>query len=138
MYGNGVWNDENKLRYQLAVAHRLTAQHGMDMLTWNHISARFGDGCLITSGDRLWSQIELCDLVYSSSNVTADVIHGAIYAARPDVKAIIHLHSPAAQAVSCLEGGFECLTQDAAPFYGKVATYDWDGISDDAKEGPQI
>lgn len=36
-----VRQQEKSLRYDLAVAHRLTAQMKMDMLVWNHISARF-------------------------------------------------------------------------------------------------
>lgn len=130
--------EEKALRYDLAIAHRLTAKYGMDMLVWNHISARFRTGCLITPGRKMWNKIMPEDLVYSSTNVTADVIHDAIYSARPDAKAIIHLHTPAATAISCLEEGFIPIAQDGAYFYGKVATYDWDGLSDDASEGPQI
>jgi len=130
--------EEKALRYDLAVAHRLTAKYGMDMLVSNTISARFRTGCLITPGRKLWSKICPQDLVYSSSKMTADVIHEAIYSARRDIKAIIHLNSPAATAVSCLEGGFQPLTQDSAYFYEKVANYEWDGISDDASESPQI
>jgi len=129
---------EKELRYDLAVAHRLTAKYNMDMLVWNHISARFKNGCLVTPGRMLWSQIRPRDLVFSSSNVTADIIHDAIYAAHRDIGAIIHLHTPAALAVSCLQEGFVPLTQDAAYFYKKVATYEWDGVSDDNSEGPKI
>ena len=129
---------EKELRYDLAVAHRLTAKLGMDMLVWNHISARFKNGCLITPGRMLWNQIFPEDLVFSSSNVTADIIHAAIYAADPEIGAIIHLHTPAATAVSCLQDGFIPLTQDGAYFYKKVANYEWDGVSDDASEGPKI
>jgi ribulose-5-phosphate 4-epimerase/fuculose-1-phosphate aldolase len=130
--------EEKALRFDLAVAHRLTAKYGMDMLVWNHISARHRTGCLITPGRKMWDKMTPDDLVYSSSNVTANVIHDALYSARPDIKAIIHLHTPAATAVSCLEEGFVPVTQDGAYFYGKVANYDWDGLSDDAAEGPAI
>lgn len=130
--------EERALRYDLAVAHRLTAKYEMDMLVWNHISARFRTGCLITPGRKMWSRMTPDDLVYSSSNVTADIIHDGVYAARPDIRAVIHLHSPAATAVSCLEDGFQCFTQDSAYFYERVADYDWDGVSDDADEGPMI
>lgn len=126
---------EEEIRYDLAVAHRLTALYGMDMLVWNHISARLppssddegdGGGCLITPGRKLWSDIYPSDLVRTSTNVTANVIHDAIYAARPDdVRAVIHLHTPNATAVSCLEPpGFVPMTQDAAYFYHKVAHYE--------------
>lgn len=130
--------EEKALRYDLAVAHRLTAKYGMDMLVWNHISARFRNGCLITPGRKMWGRIMPDDLVYSSTNVTADIIHDAVYSARPDIKAVIHLHTPAATAISCMEEGFQPISQDGAYFYGKVATYDWDGLSDDSSEGPAI
>eukprot|EP00956_Cyclotella_meneghiniana_P044124 scaffold302520_cov156-Cyclotella_meneghiniana.AAC.1 len=130
--------EEKAIRYDLAVAHRLTAKYGMDMLVWNHISARYRTGCLITPGRKMWGQINPEDLVYSSSNVTADVIHDAVYSARPDIKAIIHLHTPAATAISCLEEGFQPIIQEGACFYGKVANYDWNGLSDDVSEGPAI
>ncbi|KAL3793399.1 hypothetical protein HJC23_001847 [Cyclotella cryptica] len=130
--------EEKSLRYDLAIAHNLTAKYGMDMLVWNHISARYRNGCLITPGRKMWGRITPEDLLYSSSNVTANVIHDAVYSARPDIKAIIHLHTPAATAISCLEEGFVPVTQDSAYFYGKVAYYDWDGLSDDASEGPAI
>lgn len=129
---------EKQLRFDLAVAHQLTASMNLDMLVWNHISARFKSGCLITPGRMLWKQVKPQDLVYSSSNVTADIIHQAIYESRSDIQAIIHLHTPAATAVSCLEDGFVPLTQDSAYFYGKVANYEWDGVSDDSSEGPKI
>lgn len=78
------------------------------------------------------------DLVLSSTNGTGNIIHSAIYAARSDIQAIVHLHTPAAVAVSCLECGFIPMTQDAAYFYNKVANYDWEGISDDTDEGPAL
>ena len=74
------------------------------------------------------------DLVKSSGNVTADIIHEAIYNARPDIKAIVHLHTPATVAVSCLEMGFVPLAQESAPFVGRVASYPWDGVSNDREE----
>jgi glyoxylate/hydroxypyruvate reductase len=63
---------EKALRFDLAVAHRLTAKYDMDMLVWNHISSRFRMGFLITPGRKMWGNITPEDLVYSSSNVTAD------------------------------------------------------------------
>ncbi|CAB9518605.1 Putative aldolase class 2 protein [Seminavis robusta] len=130
--------DEATMRYDLAVAHRLTADHSADMLVWNHISARFQDGCLITPGNKLWKHMRPEDMVFSSHNVTADLIHSAIYAADKDVGAILHWHTPAATAVSCLPQGFVPMTQDAAYFYQRVARYPWDGISDDPAEIPKL
>lgn len=129
---------EEELRFDLAVAHRLTARENYTMLTWNHISHRFRDGCLITPGDKLFEDIKPEDLVVSSTNITADIIHASVYAARPDVNAIIHVHTPAATAVSCLEEGFIPYTQDSAYFYDKVVRYEWDGLSNELEEGPLL
>lgn len=129
---------EEQLRFDLAVAHRLTARYDMDMLTWNHISHRFGDGCLITPGDKLFQDVRPEDLLVSSNNITADIIHASIYQARTDVNAIIHVHTPAATAVSCLQEGFIPFTQDSAYFYEKVVRYEWDGLSNKLEEGPLL
>eukprot|EP00934_Nitzschia_sp_Nitz4_P001407 Nitzschia sp. Nitz4//scaffold132_size63325//17918//18670//NITZ4_006289-RA/size63325-processed-gene-0.24-mRNA-1//-1//CDS//3329535311//1407//frame0 len=133
-----ISEEEKELRYDLAVAHRLTDQFNMGMLVWNHISARYKDGCLITPGRKLFKQIKPEDLVFSSTNITADIIHAAIYKGRPDVKAIMHVHTPAATAISCLKEGFIPVFQDAAYFYKKVARYEYDGVSNDEAEGPAM
>ena len=59
-------------------------------------------------------------------NVTANVIHAAIYDARPDVHAIVHHHSPCVLAVACMEGGLELLTQDGSAFLDHVAYHEWE------------
>ena len=48
-----------------------------------------------------------------SENVTANIIHDALYAANPATNAVIHLHTPATVAVSCLEEGFLFLEQNS-------------------------
>ena len=130
---------EQQLRHDLSAAHWLTHRFGMDSLTWNHISARCGSTFLVTPGRSMWDEIEPKDLVASSGNVTANIIHSAIYEARPDIHAIVHLHTPAALAVSCLQGGLECFDQDSANFVGDaIAYHDWEGVSDGAAESEHI
>ena len=138
-YPVGQW------RADLAAAHALSAHFGFDELVWNHISARREPGSetlLITSGTHHFDEVRAArGLVVSGSgnaNITADVIHSAIYRGRPDVGAIVHHHSTAVVAVSCMRSGFRYLTQDAAAFYGKVAHYDWGGVSDDYDECARI
>lgn len=70
-----------------------------------------------------YSKVDERSLVVSSPNnvnVTADVIHAAIYKARPEVNAIVHHHTTAVVAVASLADGLQYHTQDAAAFYGKV------------------
>ena len=66
------------------------------------------------------------------------VIHAAIYEARPDVRAIVHHHTPSVVAVACSKEGLQILTQDAAAFYQRVAYHEWEGLSDDYDEKKRI
>ena len=112
-------------------------------MVWNHISARLDtDGSfLVTPGDLMFDEVRPENLVTSSPqnvNVTADVIHEAIYKSRPDVGAIVHHHTTAVTAVASLAEGLQFLTQDSAAFYGRVAYHDWEGLSDDYDECERI
>ena len=44
----------------------------------------------MTPGNKLWADYEPADFEGSSFNPTADLLHGAVYAARPDARARIH------------------------------------------------
>ena len=148
-HSTSVEPSETQLRRDLAIAHRLIAHAGQDELIWNHISARTnGKSYLVTNGTRHFSLIEPSDLVLMGSededsaleNVTADVIHGAIYRARPDVKAIVHTHTEAGMYVSALEGKnpLKFYTQDAGAFFGRVAWHDFEGVATDHDEQTRI
>jgi phosphoglycerate dehydrogenase-like enzyme/ribulose-5-phosphate 4-epimerase/fuculose-1-phosphate aldolase/SAM-dependent methyltransferase len=127
--------EEQRMRVELSEAYRITREFGMDELVWNHISVLLSDGSfLITPGSRMFDDIGPGDLVKSSGNVTADIIHEAVYKTRSDIKAIVHLHTPATVAVSCLEMGFVPLAQEAAPFIGRVSRHPWHGVSNDREE----
>ena len=126
---------EASLRYTLSIAHKACNYYGMDELVWNHISARHESGWLITPGRMMWDAIEPSDIVPASDNCTAEIIHSAVYKVRPDVKAIIHLHTKYAAAVCCIEGGFVPLTQDGSFFFNKVATHEWEGVSETRGRG---
>ena len=136
--GRGILRlEELRARKELSDAYRLTREFGMDELVWNHISLRLSDGTfLLTPGSHMFDDIRPQDLVKSDKcgNVTAIVIHEAVYQVRDDVKAIVHLHTPATVAVSCLEMGFVPLAQEAAPFVGRVARMPWAGVSNDFEE----
>lgn len=131
--------EEAKLRHDLSVAHMITHKMGMDELVWNHISGRLSNGVmLITPGRMMYDEIGPEDLTMNPDNVTGDIIHSAIYEERPDVRSVVHLHTIASQAVSCLADGFQAYTQDAAYVYGRVASYDWKGFSFDEDEKCEI
>ena len=74
-----------------------------------------------------FSEIKSCDFVFEDVFESGNVIHSGIYSHRPDVRSIIHCHTPAIMAVSVLKCGFKFLTQDSAPFYQKIGYHDWEG-----------
>ena len=76
-----------------------------------NVSARFGDGFLITPSGLPYARTKPEDLIYlaldgvvlSGSRKPSSEwpFHVAIYKARPDAQAIVHTHSPRATALSC-------------------------------------
>jgi methylthioribose-1-phosphate isomerase len=100
--------------YGEAIARALVVGAGREMLrlglvegTQGNASARHGDGMLVTPASMPYEDIGLDDLVAIAPEGEADSaaghppssewrVHAAIYAARPDVRAIVHTHSAAA------------------------------------------
>jgi L-fuculose-phosphate aldolase len=80
-----------------------------------NVSARLGDGLLITPSGLPYARMLPDDLIHLdfNGNVRSGKgkpssewpFHLAIYAARPDVQAIVHTHSPRATALSCARRG---------------------------------
>lgn len=80
-----------------------------------NVSARFGEGFLITPSGLPYTQTKLEDLIYVALDGTVLSgsrkpssewpFHVAIYKARPDAQAIVHTHSPRATALSCARRG---------------------------------
>jgi len=122
---------EESLRMELSQAHKELHRLNFDALIWNHVSAKLDEGILITPGDRIWSLVEPDTLQISSENVTADVLHAAVYSAT-NSNAVVHTHSPAIEAVSCLKQGL--FAAETTKLHGHVAYHPWEGISDDTEE----
>lgn len=80
-----------------------------------NVSARLGDGLLITPSGLPYARMAPEDLIHLDfdGNVMSGKLkpssewpfHVAIYAARPEVQAIVHTHSPRATALSCARRG---------------------------------
>lgn len=78
-----------------------------------NMSARLADGVLVTPTNSCLGRLEkdrISKLDGNGKLISGDppskewVLHLAIYRARPDAGAVVHLHSPHAVAVSCLNG----------------------------------
>jgi ribulose-5-phosphate 4-epimerase/fuculose-1-phosphate aldolase len=103
--------NETELRLQLvALASSLFAR-GFSVGSAGNISARLGDGYLITPTNSSLGSLDpdrLSRLDANFSHVGGDkpskevFMHRAFYATRPDAGAVVHLHSTMATAVACL------------------------------------
>ena len=56
-------------------------------------------------------------------NAAAFAIHSAVHAARPEVNAVVHTHSPSGKAYSTLGKPLPYYTQDSAVFYNDIGHY---------------
>ncbi|XP_041066334.1 adducin 3 (gamma) a isoform X2 [Carcharodon carcharias] len=63
--------------------------------------------------------------------------HAAIYAIRPDVRCALHIHTPAAAAVSTMKCGILPISQEAL-IVGSVAYYDYHGSLDEESDRIQL
>ena len=79
-----------------------------------NVSARTGDGFLITPSALPYDETEPQDIVtvHDDGQAVGSYLpssewrfHRAIYAARPEVHAIVHAHSPFATTLACLDRG---------------------------------
>lgn len=134
--------DEWAARVDLAAAYRLAAALGWHDLLGTHFSLRVpGEPghYLVNPAGYLFEEITASSLVkitldgeqLSESplgvNPAADEIHGAVYKVRPDIHAIMHLHSVAGTAVSAQTEGLLPISQNAMLILSRVRYYDYVG-----------
>ncbi|XP_075786962.1 alpha-adducin isoform X7 [Pelodiscus sinensis] len=141
---------EKLLRCKLAAFYRLADLFGWSQLIYNHITARVSseqEHFLIVPFGLLYSEVTASSLV--KINIQGDVVdrgstnlgvnqagftlHSAIYAARPDIKCIVHIHTPAGAAVSAMKCGLLPISPEALSL-GEVAYHDYHGILVDDEE----
>lgn len=72
-----------------------------------------------------------------SVNITAFSLHAAVHSARPDIKCIIHVHTPAVIAVSSLKQGLLPLSQESVVI-GEVSAHLYLGGHLDAEEKDKL
>jgi ribulose-5-phosphate 4-epimerase/fuculose-1-phosphate aldolase len=141
-----ISDGERQARRDLAAAYQLCALFGWDDLIYTHISARvpgpehhflvnpLGLGFdEITASSLL--KIDLDGRVVGENpngyrpNAAGFVIHGGIHSAREDIGCVMHLHTEAQMALSCLQDGLLPLTQHAMRFHGRIGYHDYEGIA---------
>lgn len=135
--------EERDIRHDLAAAYRLIALDGMDDGIDTHISARLpGERFLLNAYGLRFAEVRADSLVTVDAdgqvlddptglgiNPAGFTIHSALHAARPEVNCVLHTHTVAGVAVSCLEAGLLPLNQWALQFYHRLAYHDFEGIA---------
>jgi ribulose-5-phosphate 4-epimerase/fuculose-1-phosphate aldolase len=141
---NIVSEAEWNVRTDLAAAYRLVAQRGWDDLIYSHLSARAPgteDHFLVNPFGLFFDEITASSLVKINArgekvmesphpvNPSSFVVHHSVYRVRPDVRCVIHLHTPSTVVVATQTHGLLPLTQNALMFEGRVGYHDYEGPS---------
>jgi ribulose-5-phosphate 4-epimerase/fuculose-1-phosphate aldolase len=144
------WSEaEWQLRVDLAACYRLIQHFGMTDLVYNHITARVPDAqhhYLINPYGLMYDEVTASNLVKidldgnivepteHEINPAGFVIHSAVHGARPDLACVIHTHSAAGTAISCLAEGLQPMTQGGFQFHERIAYHDYEGFALDEAE----
>lgn len=149
-FGDAEW----RVRCDLAACYRLIAHYRMTDHIYTHISARVPgtrDHFLINPYGMTFDEITASSLVKIDHdgekveesdhevNPAGFTIHSAIHAAREDAHCVLHTHTRAGVAVSCMKEGLLPLNQIALQFYGdRLAYHDYEGIALDLDERERL
>nr|XP_020635463.1 gamma-adducin isoform X1 [Pogona vitticeps]XP_020635464.1 gamma-adducin isoform X1 [Pogona vitticeps]XP_020635465.1 gamma-adducin isoform X1 [Pogona vitticeps]XP_020635466.1 gamma-adducin isoform X1 [Pogona vitticeps]XP_020635467.1 gamma-adducin isoform X1 [Pogona vitticeps]XP_020635468.1 gamma-adducin isoform X1 [Pogona vitticeps]XP_020635469.1 gamma-adducin isoform X1 [Pogona vitticeps]XP_020635470.1 gamma-adducin isoform X1 [Pogona vitticeps]XP_020635471.1 gamma-adducin isoform X1 [Po len=145
---------EKLIRCKLASLYRLTDLFGWAHLTNSYITVRVSkehDHILVIPRGLSFSEASASNLVkvniigevvdQGSTNLGIDSVgfspHAAIYSMRPDVRCVIHIHTPATAAVSSMKCGILPISQEAL-ILGDVAYYNYQGSLDEQEERIQL
>ena len=118
---------EWEVRQDLAACYRLFVKFGWTDLIFTHLSARVPDEpdqYLINPYGVLFDEMTASSLIkvdFAGNVISGDypyndaghAIHSAVLKARPDVNTVLHSHTRAGMAVSCMKCGLLPITQQA-------------------------
>ncbi|XP_042340650.1 adducin 3 (gamma) a isoform X4 [Plectropomus leopardus] len=145
---------EKLTRCKLASLYRL-----VDLFSWAHFANSYITGRVSKEQDHIliiprglsFAEASASNLV--KVNIIGDVIdqgstnlrvdpagfspHAAIYSMRPDIRCIIHVHTPATAAVSSMKCGILPISQEAL-ILGDIAYYNYQGSLDDQEERREL
>ena len=145
---NSIPPAEWRARVDLAAAYRWAQHAGWNDLIFNHITLRVPgepDHFLIKPHELLFEEVTASSLLKLDMegrpmgaekpiNPAATTIHTAVLVARPDLNAVLHVHTQPGIAVSALKGGLKFLCQEAMLFYNRISYHDFEGIATDSEE----
>lgn len=141
---------ERQMRCKLASVYRL-----VDLFSWAHMANSYITGRVSKEQDHFlilprglsFAEASASNLVkvniigsvieQGSTNLHIDPAgfspHAAIYSMRPDIRCVVHVHSPAAAAVSSMKCGLLPISQEAL-LLGEIAYYNYHGSLDEQDE----
>jgi len=141
---------EWQLRVDVAAACRLAALYGWDDQIATHITARLpgtGHRFLINTFGTYFEEATASSLSVLDENgqsaggepvnVAGFMVHSAIHLGREDAKAVVHLHTTAAIAVSCSRGGLRNLSPFSMLVH-PLAYHDWEGVVVESSERERL
>ncbi|XP_045835190.1 beta-adducin [Meles meles] len=134
---------ERSMRCKISSVYRLLDLYGWAQLSDTYVTLRVnkeqdhflispkGVSCSEVTASSLIKVNILGEVVEKGSScfpvdTTGFCLHSAIYAARPDVRCVIHLHTPATAAVSAMKCGLLPVSHNAL-LVGDMAYYDFNG-----------
>ena len=132
---------EHQARIDLAAAHRIVAASGWSQIIYNHVTLRVPDApqhFLIKPNDLMYEEVTASSLIKldldgkpadESENVNAAgfAIHSAVLAARPEISAVLHIHTDVGMAISAHPDGLRFVTQGALRFYNQISYHEYSG-----------
>lgn len=148
-----VSEGEWQTRLNLAAAFRVAHHMGWNDTIGNHIAARVADApdtMLINPRGLGWHEVTASSLVKADlhGNFIGDPalkpgpagfnFHSCILRMKPEIACTFHLHPLDGVVVSALEGGLQFFDQSSCALYGEVAYHDFEGLAQEADEGPRI
>lgn len=140
---------EWQTRVDLAALYRLYVRYGWTDLIYTHISARVPDAqnqYLINPYGPFFDEMSASSLIKvdfdgnliesngQEYNQAGHLIHSAVLKARPDINFVLHTHTRAGVAVSCMECGLLPLSQHSNLILGTLAYHDYAQVTSDDDE----
>jgi len=152
--GMSYTKQEKLLRCKLAAVYRLIDLYGWTQNIYNHVTVRVSQDTehfLLNPFGMLYNEITASSLVKVDMqgrvvesgttnfgvNVAGFMLHSAIHAARPDLKCILHLHTPSVVAVSAMKCGLLYLSQESC-LVGDVSYHSYEGLVVEGGERDRI
>ena len=147
------FSDEEWLnRVNLAACYHLADHFQMTDVIWNHITSKTSknkETFLINKFGLRYNEITASNLLEidlegnvisgdGEINYTGYVIHGAVHKVKKNIHCVMHTHTRAGLAISCLKEGLKPIFQDAAIFHNRVSYHDWQGMSTEVEECKDI